>query len=168
MCIKLTNFRTSNTRPKISNLLYNSVIKPIPRNSTFLAVKSTIIYMHNTDTSLEDSDEEDAVRSHVLDLPPSPLPLRGPRRSSLLIMHDVSVFRYIETEVNEISNIVCNGGLDIGDMIVEHNETNDEEQRRIARFLTSGCSCKLLDGIPCSTQFAALMLQEARHECRQL
>ena len=52
-------------------------------------------------------------------------------------------------------------------MIVEHDETNDE-QRRIARFLTSGCSCKLLDGIPCSTQFTALMLQEARDECRQL
>ena len=53
-------------------------------------------------------------------------------------------------------------------MIVEHDETNDEEQRRIARFLTSGCSCKLLDGIPCSTQFTALMLQEACDECRQL
>ena len=53
-------------------------------------------------------------------------------------------------------------------MIVEHDETNDEEQWRIARFLTSGCSCKLLDGIPCSTQFTALMLQEARDECRQL
>ena len=36
--MKLTNFRTSNTWPKISNLLYNSVIKPIPQNSTFLAV----------------------------------------------------------------------------------------------------------------------------------
>ena len=53
-------------------------------------------------------------------------------------------------------------------MIVEHDETNDEEQRRIAWFLTSGCSCKLLDGIPCSIQFTALMLQEARDECRQL
>ena len=53
-------------------------------------------------------------------------------------------------------------------MIVEHDETNDEEQRRIAGFLTSGCSCKLLDDIPCSTQFTALMLQEARDECRQL
>ena len=52
-------------------------------------------------------------------------------------------------------------------MIVEHDATNDEEQG-IAWFLTSGCSCKLLDGIPCSTQFTALMLQEARDECRQL
>ena len=80
----------------------------------------------------------------------------------------MSVFRDIEAEVDEASDIVCNGGLDIGDMIVEHDETNDEEQRRIARFLTSGCSCKLLDGIPCSTQFTALMLQEVRDERRQL
>ena len=53
-------------------------------------------------------------------------------------------------------------------MTVEHDETNDEEKRRIARFLKSGCSCKLLDGIPCSAQFTALILQEARDECRQL
>ena len=121
--------------------------------------------MHNTDTSIADSDEEDAVGSHVLDLLPSPL-----KRPETFITsdHDASVFRDIEAEVNEASNIVCNGGLDIGDMIVEHDETNDEEQRRIARFLTSGCSCKLLYGIPCSTQFTALMLQEARDECRQL
>ena len=59
----------------------------------------------------------------------------------------MSVFMDIEAEVNEASDIVCNGGLDIGDMIVKYDETNDKEQRRIARFLTSGCSCKLLDGI---------------------
>ena len=41
---------------------------------------------------------------------------------------------------------MCNGGLDIGDLVVDQNETNDEEERRIARFLASGCSCKLLDG----------------------
>ena len=116
---------------------------------------------------IEDSDEEDAVGSHVLDLPPSPLPSKRPETFTTSD-HDVSVFRDIEAEVNEVSNIVFNGGLDIGDMIVEQVETNDEEQRRIARFLTSGCSCKLLDGIPCSTQFTALLLQEARGECRQL
>ena len=124
--------------------------------------------MHNTDTSLEDSDEEeDAVGSHVLDLPPSPLSSKRPE-TFITSDHDVSVFRDIEAEINEASDIVCNGGLDIGDMIVEHDETNDEEQRRIAQFLTSGCSCKLLDGIPCSTQFTALMLQKAHDECRQL
>ena len=84
--------------------------------------------MHNTDTSIEDSDEEDAVGSHVLDLP---LPSKRPE-TFITSDHDVSVFRDIEAEVNEASNIVCNGGLDIGDMIVEHDETNNEEQRRIA------------------------------------
>ena len=116
---------------------------------------------------IEDSDEEDAVGSHVFDLPPSPLPSKRPE-TFITSDHDVSVFRDIEAEVNEASNTVSNGGLDIGDMIVEQDETNDEEQRRITRFLTSGCSCKLLDGIPCSTLFTALLLQEARGECRQL
>ena len=104
--------------------------------------------MHNTDTSIEDSDEEDAVGSHVFNLPPSPLPSKRPE-TFITSDHDVSVFRDIEAKVDEASDIaiVCDGGLDIGDMIVEHNETNDEEQRRIARFLTSRCSCKLLDGI---------------------
>ena len=87
--------------------------------------------MHNTDTSIEDSDEEDAVGSHVLDLPPPPLPSKRPE-TFITSDHDVSVFRDIEAEVDEASDIVCNGGFDIGDMIVEHDETNDEEQRRIA------------------------------------
>ena len=110
---------------------------------------------------MDDLDEEDTVVSHVLDLPPSPLPSKKPE-TSITSDHDGSVFRDIEAEIDEASDIVCNGGLDIGDMIefVEHDETNDEEQRRIARFLTSGCSCKLLDGIPCSAQFIALLLQE--------
>ena len=121
--------------------------------------------MHNTDTSIKVSDEEDAVQSHVSDT--SPLPSKRPK-TSITFKHDVSVFRDIEAAVDEASDIVCNGGLDIGDVIVEHDETNDEEWRRIARFLTGGCSCKLLDGTPCSTQFTALMLQEARDECQQL
>ena len=29
---------------------------------------------------------------------------------------------------------MCNGGLDIGDLVVEQNETDDEEERRIARY----------------------------------
>ena len=100
-----------------------------------------------------------------MDLPPSPPPCKRPETSS---DHDLSVFRDIEAEIDEASDRVCNGGLDIGDMTVEHDDTNDEEHKRIAWFLTSGCSCKLLDDIPCSTQFTALILQEARDECRQL
>ena len=62
---------------------------------------------------------------------------------------------------------MCNVGLDIGDIVVEHGEI-EEEEGRIARFLAGGCSCKLHDGTPCCTQFMASMLQEARAECRQL
>ena len=36
------------------------------------------------------------------------------------------------------------------------------------RFLAGGCSCKLLDDTPCSSQFSTSMLQRARDECRQL
>ena len=93
--------------------------------------------MHNTDTSIENSDEEDAFGSHALNLPPFPPSCKRPETSS---DHDVSVFRDIEAEIDEASDRVCNGGLDIGDMTVEHDETNDEEKRRIARFLKSGCS----------------------------
>ena len=82
--------------------------------------------------------------------------------------YDVAVFNHIEADVEEASDIVCNGGLDIGDLFVEQNETDDEEERRIARFLASGCSCKLLDDAPCSSQFSASMLQSTRDECRQL
>ena len=57
--------------------------------------------------------------------------------------------------------------MDIGDIVVEHGEI-EEEEGRIARFLLGGCSCKLHDGTPCCTQFTASMLQEARAECRQL
>ena len=69
--------------------------------------------MHNIDTSIEDSDE-DAVGSHVLDLPPSPLPSKRPE-TFITFDHDVSVFRDIEADVDKASDIVCNGGLDIGE-----------------------------------------------------
>ena len=81
--------------------------------------------------------------------------------------HDVPVFRDVEADVDEASDVVCNVGLDIGDIVVEHGEI-EEEEGRIARFLAGGCSCKLHDGTPCCTQFTVSMLQEARAECRQL
>ena len=76
----------------------------------------------------------------------------------------MSVLRDVEAAVIGAPCILCNSGLDIGDMVVEHNETEDEEER-IAWFLEGGCLCKLLDG---STQFIASILQEARNECQQL
>ena len=124
--------------------------------------------MHNEDTSTEESIfsvEEDVVQSYVSDT--SPLPSERPEISTTTT-YDVAVFQNIEAAVDEASDIVCNGGLDIGDLAVEHDETDDEEQRRIARFLAGGYSCKLLDGRPCSSQFSTSMVQRARDECRQL
>ena len=53
---------------------------------------------------------------------------------------------------------ICNSGLDIGGMVVEHNETEDEEERT-AWFLKGGCLCKLLDCTLFSTQFIRSMLK---------
>ena len=36
------------------------------------------------------------------------------------------VFRDVEAAVTAAADIVCNSGLDIGDMITQHNETEDE------------------------------------------
>ena len=124
--------------------------------------------MHNTDTSTEESifsDEEDVVQSYVSDT--SPLPSERPEISTTTT-YDVAVSQKIEAAVDEAFDVVCNGGLDIGDLSVEHDEIDDEEQRRIARFLAGGCSCKLLDGTPCSSQLSTSMLKRTRNECRQL
>ena len=92
-------------------------------------------------------DKEDAVQSHVSDM--SPLPSE---RHETSITSEV---RDIEAAVNEASNIVCNSGLDIGDIVVEHNKTEDEEER-IAWFLEGETLCKLL------AYYAPLSLQ---HRC---
>ena len=87
--------------------------------------------MHNTDTCIEDSmvpDKEDAVQSHVSYT--SPLPSERPA-TSITSEYEVSVFRDVEAAV--VPDIVFNSGLDIVDMVVEHNETKDE-QERIAWF----------------------------------
>ena len=79
----------------------------------------------------------------------------------------MSVFRDVEAAVTAVPDIVCNSGLDIVDMVVEHNETEDEEER-IACFFKGGCLHKLLYCTLRSTQFITSMLQEAHNECRQL
>ena len=93
--------------------------------------------MHNTDTSIEESmvpDKEDAVQSHVSYM--YPLPSERPA-TFITSGYEVSVFRDVEAAVTVVLDIVCNNGLDIGDMVVEHNETEDEEER-IAWFLKVG------------------------------
>ena len=102
--------------------------------------------MHNTDTSIEERkvpDKEDAVHSHVSDK--SPLPSERPT-TSIISEYEVSVFRDVEETVTAAPDIVCNSGLDIGDM-VEHNETEE----RIAWFLEGTCaSCYIAHYAPLS------------------
>ena len=80
----------------------------------------------------------------------------------------MSVLRDVEAAVTVVPGIVCNSlsGLDIVNMVVEHNET-EEEQERIAWFLKVGAcaSWYIAHYAPC-TQFITLLLQEARNECR--
>ena len=61
-----------------------------------------------------------------MSLDTSPLPSERPEISTTT-MYDVAVFQNIEASVDEASDIVCNGGLDIGDLAVEHDETDDEK-----------------------------------------
>ena len=53
---------------------------------------------------------------------------RGPE-VSFISEYEVSVFRDFEAAVTTAPDIVCTSGLDIGDMVVENNETEDEEER---------------------------------------
>ena len=103
--------------------------------------------MHNTDTSIEESkvpDKEDAVHRHVSDT--SRLPSERPK-TSIISEYEVSVFRDVEETVTAVPDIVCNNGLDIGDMVVEHNETEE----RIAWFLEGTCaSCYIAHYAPLS------------------
>ena len=101
--------------------------------------------MHNTDTSIEESKvpyKEDAVHSHVSDM--SRLPSERPE-TSIISEYKVSVFRDVEETVTAVPDIVCNNGLDIGDMVVEHNETEE----RTAWFLEGTCaSCYIAHYAP--------------------
>ena len=40
----------------------------------------------------------------------------------------MSVFRDVEAAINDASDVVRNGCLDIVDMVVEHDKTEDEEE----------------------------------------
>ena len=61
-------------------------------------------------------------------------PLRGAQRYPIISEYEVSVFRDVEAAVTTAPDIVCNSGLDIGDMVVENNETEDEEERIACLF----------------------------------
>ena len=73
------------------------------------------------------ADKYDAVHNHISDT--SPLPSERGSETSIIFEYEVSVFRDVEAAVTATPDIVCNSGLDIGDMVVELNETEDEEER---------------------------------------
>ena len=83
------------------------------------------------ESTVSNEDEEDAaVQSQVSDM--SPLPSESPETPTTF-EHDVPIFRDVEADVDEASDVVCNVGLDIGDIVVEHGEI-EEEEGRIAIF----------------------------------
>ena len=106
------------------------------------------------ESTVSNEDEEDAaVQSQVSDM--SPLPSERPETPTTF-EPDVPIFRDVEVDVDEASDVVCNVGLDIGDIVVEHGEI-EEEEGRIARFLVGGAhaSCMM-------AHYAALSSQ---HRC---
>ena len=81
---------------------------------------------------------------------------------------DEPVFTDIDAVVDAASDVVSNTGLDIGTVVVENDDSSDAEERRIARFMSEGCKCKLNGRNACITRFTASQLSAARDECRQL
>ena len=71
-------------------------------------------------------DEEDAVQSHVSDTSHLSSEML---ETSITSEYEVFVFRDVEAAVTVAFDIVCNSWLYIRDMVVEHNETNDEWER---------------------------------------
>ena len=67
-------------------------------------------------------DKVDTVQRHVSDM--FPLPSERPE-TSITSEYKVSVFRVVEAAAPDI---LCYSGLDIGDMVVEYNDTKDEEE----------------------------------------
>lgn len=78
-----------------------------------------------------------------------------------------SVFNDVESAVDEASDMVANSGLDLS-VVVEIDDADDAEERRIARFMAGGCSCKLANGEPCHKSFSPLTYRAMRDECRAL
>ena len=81
--------------------LFNELARVIKvqLQTTYTCNASTIIHMHNTVTSIEESmvpDKEDAIQSHVSDT--SPLHSESPE-TSITSEYEVSVFRDVEAAV---------------------------------------------------------------------
>ena len=70
--------------------------------------------------------------------------------------------------MNEVSNEISDGDLDLGSEIVECDDTMDAEEGRIARFVAGGCFCQLSKGKPCHSRFSPAEIRALRDECREL
>ena len=62
--------------------------------------------------------------------------------------------------VEVASDVAFNMGLDVT-VGVENGDSSDAEERRIAKFLASGCKCSLSSDNHCQTIFTAAQIQAA-------
>ena len=83
-------------------------------------------------------------------------------------VEESSLFTDVESSVNAASDTICNGDIDLGEVIVECDDSQDAEEGRIARFVAGGCSCKLAGGSPCCYMFSAPEYRAMWDECRGL
>ena len=130
--------------------LFNELARVINVQLQTIHVNLVLLFisdMHNTDTSIEESkvpDKEDAVHRHVSDI--SRVSSERPA-TSIISEYEVPLLRDVEVTVTAVPDIVCNNWLDIADMVVEHNETEE----RIAWFLEGTCtSCYIAHYAPLS------------------
>ena len=80
-----------------------------------------------------------------------------------------SVFTDVETTVTGALQLISSGTLDLGPVVIDHDDSCDVEERKIARFVAHGCTCKHGKGkTPCHTQFTASQYRHQRDECQEL
>ena len=53
-----------------------------------------------------------------------------------------SVITDIETAVTRTLQLISSGILDLGSVVIDHDDSCDVEERKIARFVAHVCTCK--------------------------
>ena len=80
-----------------------------------------------------------------------------------------SIFSDTERAVSQASDLVRSGAVELSSVVVESEESPDQEEARIDLFLSSGCSCQYGPrNTPCHRLFSAAQYREMRDECREL
>ena len=80
-----------------------------------------------------------------------------------------SVFTDVETAVTRALQLISSGTHDLGPVVINHDDSCDVEERKIARFVAHGCTGKHGKGkTPRHTQFTASQYRHQRDECREL